>query len=318
MLVAGFAFSALAAIVSFVATALVLRQARQSSTIGAAGSPLAGGLGIALGGVLVTLFVAYHAPWPAALVLLVSLFAAGFGYLADRRALGRPWRLGVTALLLALLIGLGIPLFLLRTETGIALPAPVLLGIVVIGALGWISAFARMDRIAGLAASQAALMLSAAAALALFSGRASLDQPGLWWMVGLAAASGGFLVLAWPPARLAMGRLGTSYLGLMLVFLALNGIVLGWFDPQQALVLGAVPIALATADLLPVQRAAPAILRTDKRRMTAWFLASLLVLLPLAGLAGLGGPWTFLAPALALLATLALALWMGRPPAAPQ
>jgi Fuc2NAc and GlcNAc transferase len=90
----------------------------------------------------------------------------------------------------------------------------------VLGALGivWsINLFNFMDGIDGLSGSQAALIFGTAALLLLSRGNYSL---GLISAI-LAAASGGFLVWNWPPAKIFLGDAGSGAIGYIVAGLAI-------------------------------------------------------------------------------------------------
>lgn len=86
-------------------------------------------------------------------------------------------------------------------------------------AIVWaVNLFNFMDGIDGIAASQAIFMAGAGAALAIVAGMSSsIPAAGLV----LAAASLGFLVWNWPPARIFMGDVGSGYLGFALAIIGL-------------------------------------------------------------------------------------------------
>ena len=70
------------------------------------------------------------------------------------------------------------------------------------------------------------------------------------WIVALAASGAAFLLLNWPPARIFMGDAGSTYLGFMQAFFALDTVASGWLTPWQWLILGAVFLTDATVTLL--------------------------------------------------------------------
>jgi Fuc2NAc and GlcNAc transferase len=86
-------------------------------------------------------------------------------------------------------------------------------------AIVWaLNLFNFMDGIDGIAASQAIFMAGGGAAFALMAGMSnSTIAAGLV----LAAASLGFLVWNWPPARIFMGDVGSGYLGFALAVIGL-------------------------------------------------------------------------------------------------
>jgi Fuc2NAc and GlcNAc transferase len=89
----------------------------------------------------------------------------------------------------------------------------------VVGIVWALNLFNFMDGIDGIAASQAVYMSGAGAALAIYGGMSgSIPAVGLI----LAAASLGFLVWNWPPAKIFMGDVGSGYLGFALAVIALS------------------------------------------------------------------------------------------------
>lgn len=88
----------------------------------------------------------------------------------------------------------------------------------ILGIVWALNLFNFMDGIDGIAASQATFMAGAGAALAAFAGMSGSTPA-----VGLifAAASLGFLVWNWPPARIFMGDVGSGYLGFALAVIGL-------------------------------------------------------------------------------------------------
>ena len=69
-------------------------------------------------------------------------------------------------------------------------------------------------------------------------------------MLCVAAATVGFLLLNWPPAKIFMGDTGSTWLGFMIFALALLTIQSGWSNYAVWLVLGAVFVSDATVTLL--------------------------------------------------------------------
>jgi Fuc2NAc and GlcNAc transferase len=113
--------------------------------------------------------------------------------------------------------------------------------------LAWfLNLFNFMDGIDGIAGAQAVCISVTSAALAFHAGggaRAALP------MVLLAAATIGFLVWNWPPARIFMGDVGSGYLGYALGVLALWTVAEGWLTPWVWLILGGGFLADATVTL---------------------------------------------------------------------
>jgi Fuc2NAc and GlcNAc transferase len=114
----------------------------------------------------------------------------------------------------------------------------------------WINLFNFMDGIDGIAGSQAVFMLLAGAGLAAW-GRPDVTADPIWiLMLCMAAAAIGFLCLNWPPARIFMGDVGSTYLAFIISALALATVQAGWLSYPVWLVLGAMFVSDATVTLL--------------------------------------------------------------------
>lgn len=138
-----------------------------------------------------------------------------------------------------------------------------------IGVLGlaWaINLYNFMDGIDGLAGAQAVFVAGAGGALLWLSGG---DAMPLWL---LAAASAGFLLLNWPPARIFMGDAGSGFLGFALGVHALHAAASGKTLIWPWLILLGVFAVDATLTLM--RRAARRIRVTDAHRTHAYQWAS--------------------------------------------
>ncbi len=210
-------------------------------------TPSGGGLGIVAGGTLAASAAVWSLPGSAFVVTFLSLVVAAVGFIDDRGHVPAIARLFAQFVLAAAMLwtlqpstlipALGIPLFFELTAV-----------LVLVAVVYWINLFNFMDGIDGIAASQAIFMLAAAVWLCL---EANVPMnPTLWWFVGIAAATVGFLALNWPPARIFMGDVGSTYLGFMLAWAALGTIGAGWLNLWQWLVLGALFVTDATLTLI--------------------------------------------------------------------
>lgn len=92
-----------------------------------------------------------------------------------------------------------------------------------VGIAGFLNIFNFMDGIDGIAASEAAFVCAAVALLAGYLGGFGLAAVALM----LGAASAGFLVWNWAPAKIFMGDVGSGYIGFNLGVLALFSLKLG-------------------------------------------------------------------------------------------
>lgn len=201
-------------------------------------TPHGGGLGIVLGGGAAGIWLAWAgggALWP---ISALAFLLAALGLWDDVRHLPARTRFAVQVLLCALL---------LQTLGG---PAPLVWGgLLLFAGVWWVNLFNFMDGIDGIAASQAVFMLAAGAMLAAWFHPAAVDAAEWLWMLALAAAALGFLAFNWPPARIFMGDVGSTYLGFMIFALALLSVREGWLTYPVWLVLGAVFITDASVTL---------------------------------------------------------------------
>jgi Fuc2NAc and GlcNAc transferase len=115
--------------------------------------------------------------------------------------------------------------------------------------LAWfLNLFNFMDGIDGIAGVQALFMALAGAALvqATAGGSGVATAP----LILLGAATVGFLVWNWPPAKIFMGDVGSGYLGFALGTLAVWTVAEGWLTVWVWLILGGTFVADATVTLL--------------------------------------------------------------------
>jgi len=113
--------------------------------------------------------------------------------------------------------------------------------------LAWfLNLFNFMDGIDGIAGAQAMSMSLIACLLLQIS---AAGTAGALPLLLLAAATAGFLVWNWPPARIFMGDVGSGYLGFALGALALWTLIQGWLTPWVWLILGGAFLADATVTL---------------------------------------------------------------------
>jgi Fuc2NAc and GlcNAc transferase len=303
----GLLIAAVALVLSALVTFAMLRRARRTGLVQAPNersshsvpTPTGGGIGIVVGGTFAGLLTAALIPFLAIPAMMAALLIAWIGYLDDRRPLAARWRLGAQVLLMGAVVAV-LPLDLI--------PVPDTVSLVVLALAGalWINLYNFMDGIDGLAGSEAVFILGGAALLAWLGNAGVVEDPRLWWMVGLAAACLGFLLFNWPPARIFMGDAGSTYLGLMIAFFALTTTFSFWLSPWQWLILAALFIAdsLTTLGRRLVNRervweahkrhAYQALQRRfgSHRKATLLYVAiNFVVLLPLAWLAGRYADW---------------------------
>lgn len=188
-------------------------------------TPTGGGVGFVVAGIGAgVLLLGPVRPLETAIVLGAGALLALVGLWDDLKDSPALVRLGVQGLVAVLVVG------------AVAPPLPVALGLVVV-AIAFINIYNFMDGIDGLAGGEAVTVLLAAALLMALSGAEGTAE--LWWMLALAAAVAGFLVFNRPPAGIFMGDVGSTFLGLMLVYLALRTSASGAMSLWQWLVLTA-------------------------------------------------------------------------------
>ena len=337
MLLTALLVIAAAFVVSLAVTAFVRRRAlsrgqleqvndRSSHVVP---TPSSGGIGIAAGGTLVALAIAYLEPWIGLPVAIAGVLIAILGYVDDRRHVPARWRLGAQIILVGVAVAV-LPLDLLSAALGLAVPELLLFVLLVVAGAFWLNLFNFMDGIDGLAASEALFLLLSLALLPFLVSPAVMMHPFFWWPVGVAAACLGFLVLNWPPAKIFMGDAGSTWLGLMLGFLALVGLLMGSVSLPQLLILPAAFLADALTTLgrrlargervhEAHRRHAYQLLALrfgSHRTVTLLYMAiNVVVLLPLTLLAGaMGGfGWLVVAVVYALLVPAAWWAGAGRP-----
>ncbi len=277
-------------------------------------TPHGGGLGIVLAGTLTGGWLAISDGIPVlGETLGLALLLAMVGFRDDLHALPARLRFAVHGAVCTGLLGL-LGLF--------AAPLEVIVLMLVLG-IWWINLFNFMDGIDGLAAAQAVFMLGMGALLAVWGHSERMAQP-LWVMMPcLAAAGAGFLWINWPPAKIFMGDVGSTWIAFMIFAMALMSILAGWLELSTWLILGAGFVTDASVTLLvriatgqrwteahrshAYQRLAR---RWNSHRKVTVLMGAfnLLWLLPLAGAAQVlpqwGGIWVMLAYAPALTGVL--------------
>lgn len=194
-------------------------------------TPHGGGLGMVVTGTVVGLAMALmqHSPWLAGVTLMAFILAV-LGLADDVRPLTVRLRLGVQALLVT---------GLLLLWSCWVLPLSLVVGLsLLVSGVWWINLFNFMDGLDGFAASEALYISLAAAFISLWGHPERLQDP-LWLLLALIAAlSAGFLCVNWPPARIFMGDVGSTWLAYWLLALALWSVGRGWVSPVSWLLLG--------------------------------------------------------------------------------
>lgn len=209
MLVGG-AVAVVSFVLAFAGTYWTLRNAQRLGLVQepnarsshASPTPTGGGIGIVLGMMAAGTYGAVHLGWPAIVITAAGALLGAVGLRDDIRHVHWTVRLGAQ---LALFGIVALPLL----PPLLAIPAT-LAGVL------FINIFNFMDGIDGLAGLEAAFVFIGAALMM------AADTPTAWWLVALGAASLGFLLLNLPPAKIFMGDVGSTSLGLMIAALAFH------------------------------------------------------------------------------------------------
>jgi Fuc2NAc and GlcNAc transferase len=288
-------------------------------------TPTGGGIGIVLAASLAGVFVALPYPVEIYPVIVAGILIAIIGYLDDRQPVPARWRLGAQVLLTGA-VAVTVPLEVLGPQIGVALPESVFLIVLVLAGALWINLFNFMDGIDGIAASEAIFLLLAALFVAWWFEPGIWYQGVFWWMAWLAAACLGFLLLNWALAKIFMGDAGSTYLGLMLFFFAIATMAGSWLSLAQWLILGAAFLADSLTTLVRRALHREPVWRAHKRhayqnlqrrlgshaRATLVYLAvDVVLLLPLAWLAGAWRQYDWALLLLAYAILVPAAIWAG-------
>lgn len=153
-------------------------------------------------------------PWLAGAVLVVGAIS----FADDRSPVPAAWRLAAHLLAAGLVIGGGLGLTVLRLpgmEIALGMGSGIILTVLLV--VWMTNLYNFMDGIDGLAGGMAVFGFGALGVLGLLGGDAGYTA--LCAMI--AAASAGFLVWNFPPARIFMGDSGSSVLGLLAAMLSL-------------------------------------------------------------------------------------------------
>lgn len=201
--------------------------------------PHGGGLGIVVAAVVAATGLHVTDSSQGQIMIGLAILIALLGLWDDIRSLAIMPRLAVHALVIAVaVVWLG--------------DVPSMVGFLLLLMLGvwWINLFNFMDGIDGLAAVQALFMLLIGAMLAVYFMPHSIQSTTWRWMWFLAAGIGGFLLHNWPPAKIFMGDVGSTFLGFVLFALALVSHREGWLPYSVWLILGGVFVVDSTVTLL--------------------------------------------------------------------
>lgn len=179
-------------------------------------------------------------------LLIPGIILAGLGLLDDRHRLDFRWRIGIhllMATITSLLMGVLPPI----PFGSWVLPAGIWSLPIMVMILAWATnLYNFMDGIDGLAAGQSCFLCLSAAGL-IWSGG---DHKNSYAFLLLFAASMGFLIWNWSPAKIFMGDTGSGFLGFLLAAMALISIHEAEMNPWSWVLLPAVFIVDASVTVL--------------------------------------------------------------------
>ena len=211
--------------------------------------PTARGGGVAIAATIVAAGVLLAPQGGPGFLLIAACIAAiaVLGFLDDLKDLSAVLRFAVQTAILAILLWASGPLPALGPDW---LGGAVLLGLLLLVGLWWINLFNFMDGIDGIAASQAILIIAGGLLIWALGDPEAPRHPLFWLAVAAGAASLGFLLRNWAPARIFMGDSGSNALALTVIALALATISAGRLSYACWLILPAAFVSDATITLL--------------------------------------------------------------------
>jgi Fuc2NAc and GlcNAc transferase len=213
-------------------------------------TPRGGGLGIALGGLIAVFAMAcLGAPyfWHLALVLII---VATIGFADDIFDLGAPPRLLAQFVALGILLLQIAPFPELVLPNGATIQGVALIVLVLFTGVWWVNLFNFMDGIDGIAASQAVAILLAADILWITQDSTAINEL-IWWLpIAISAASAGFLVRNFPPAKIFMGDSGAYFLSSSIFCFAIFTISIGQISYNSWIILVSIFVSDASTTLV--------------------------------------------------------------------
>ena len=216
-------------------------------------TPNGGGLGIVVAGSLAGVGLVLFSGWVlGGFVLGFAAVLAAVGLRDDIKHLPARVRFGVHVVVcVGLLVALGdMPALALRVGLEFQVMGWILFGLSLLAGVWWINLFNFMDGIDGIAGTEAVFMLLAGAVLAAWSQPEAMSSPAWLLMLFVVAATVGFLLLNWPPAKIFMGDVGSTWLAFMVFALALLSVQSGWLSYATWVVLAAAFVTDATVTLI--------------------------------------------------------------------
>jgi Fuc2NAc and GlcNAc transferase len=155
-------------------------------------------------------------------IAALTVVVAAFGLADDILDLPAPLRFPIQGLVLAALLAWAGPLPDISLPLGLTIGGWGLSVLVWFCALWWLNLFNFMDGIDGIAASQTVIILMGGLIIAVSLNHEMLTTPVALLALITAAATAGFLVMNWAPARIFMGDAGSNTLAVLILAFALN------------------------------------------------------------------------------------------------
>jgi Fuc2NAc and GlcNAc transferase len=247
-----------ALLISWLGTLLIEHQADRLGLVQASNArsshtrptPSGGGLAIALASVLAATALTQTGHGELWTFAVLALCIALLGFADDLYDLSPALRFPIQALIFFALLWTSGPLPSIPLPLGLALAGPLLFVILLLVGLWWLNLFNFMDGIDGIAGSQAILLLLGGSAIWWLGNPAAADFSSFWLALAGAAATGGFLLRNWPPAKIFMGDAGSNAIALIIFGVAISTIAEGQVAYQPWLILPAVFVTDATVTLL--------------------------------------------------------------------
>lgn len=211
-------------------------------------TPTGGGIGIVAGTLLCGLLMPGGNGQTLSLLLLGAIMAA-IGLFDDWRPLAARVRLPLQAMIVFLAIWIADGTVAIAGNAGAVfqLAAGLLL---LLGGLWWVNLFNFMDGIDGIAGQQAVMMMVSAMVIAAIGTPEAIDSWAWWLMAATAISTTAFLLFNFPPARIFMGDAGSTFLGFVIVAMAMTSLHAGWLTLPQWLILSALFASDATVTLI--------------------------------------------------------------------
>ncbi|WP_323015940.1 glycosyltransferase family 4 protein [Devosia sp.] len=203
-------------------------------------TPAGGGVAIAVVSTLAGLAAGFFGGTDLAVIAGFAAALAVVGYADDVLDISARWRFLIQFIVVVGLVWIVQPLA----------PAQPLFAwlagaVLVVAGVWWINLYNFMDGIDGIAGSQAIAILGCA--LWLVHGGDPIEA---LWIAATIGAVAGFLWFNWPPARIFLGDVGSNYLAVAILGLALHTSAEGTVTPAAWAILPAVFVTDATLTLL--------------------------------------------------------------------